>query len=247
MLEISFAGKTDVGRKRSNNEDIFAIEPNLGFCLVADGLGGAAAGELASRIFLETALDVFGQADSSTAAEVSKKIQISFNMANENILKHTQINPAHKGMGCTAELMAFYEEGFVLGHIGDSRTYRYRNGRFMRITRDHSLVQDQIDKGVIAPENARNHPMRNVIHKAVGIDNQVELDIVKSKVLPRDQYLLCSDGLTDMVEDEKILRALKMDLTLDQKVEQLIEMALSAGGRDNVSVVLLKISNILTN
>ncbi|CAB1085529.1 hypothetical protein JY97_04140 [Alkalispirochaeta odontotermitis] len=244
MLEITFAGKTDVGRKRSNNEDVFAIEPKLGFCLVADGLGGAAAGELASKIFMETALEVFRQADDSTAAEVSKNIQISFNLANQNILKHTQLHPAHKGMGCTAELMAFYEEGFVLGHIGDSRTYRYRKGRFMRITRDHSLVQDQIEKGVIAPENARNHPMRNVIHKAVGIDSQIELDIVKSKVLPRDQYLLCSDGLTDMVEDEKILNALKLDLSLDQKVDQLIEMALSAGGRDNVSIVLLEIRNI---
>jgi serine/threonine protein phosphatase PrpC len=244
MLEIIFAGKTDVGRKRTNNEDVFTVEPKLGFCLVADGLGGAAAGELASRIFLETALEVFQNAAKCTVAEITKKIQIAFAMANENILQHTQTNPAHKGMGCTAELMAFYEEGFVLGHIGDSRTYRYRNGQFIQLTRDHSLVQEQIDKGLITPENARNHPLRNVIHKAVGIDKQIELDIVKSKVFPRDQYLLCSDGLTDMVADDMILEALKLNTTLNQKVDRLIEMALSAGGGDNVSVVVLEIVNV---
>ncbi len=244
MLEIIFAGKTDVGRKRTNNEDVFTVEPKLGFCLVADGLGGAAAGELASKIFLETALEVFQNAANCTVAEVTTRIQISFVMANENILKHTQTNPAHKGMGCTAELMAFYEEGFVLGHIGDSRTYRFRNGKFLKLTQDHSFVQEQVDKGVITQENARNHPLRNVIQKAVGIDKQIELDIVKSKVLPRDQYLLCSDGLTDMVADDMILKTLKLNMNLNLKVDHLIEMALSAGGRDNVSVVLLEIVNV---
>jgi protein phosphatase len=165
-------------------------------------------------------------------------------MANENILKHTQTNPEHKGMGCTAELMAFYEEGFVLGHIGDSRTYRFRNGQFLKLTRDHSLVQEQIDKGIITQENARNHPLRNVINKAVGIDKQIELDIVKSKVSLRDQYLLCSDGLTDMVADDMILKTLKLSMTLNQKVDHLVEMALSAGGGDNISVILLEIINI---
>jgi protein phosphatase len=244
MLEIIFAGKTDVGRKRTNNEDVFTIEPKLGLCLVADGLGGAAAGELASKIFLETALEVFQNPAKCTVAEVTNRIQIAFAMANENILKHTQTNPAHRGMGCTAELMAFYEEGFVLGHIGDSRTYRFRNGQFLKLTRDHSLVQEQIDKGLITQENARNHPLRNVIHKAVGIDKQIELDIVKSKVFPRDQYLLCSDGLTDMIADDMILKTLKLNMTLNQKVDHLIEMALSAGGGDNVSVVLLEIVNV---
>jgi len=243
MLEIIFAGKTDVGRKRTHNEDVFTIEPKLGFCLVADGLGGAAAGELASKIFLETALEVFQNATKFTVAEVTNKIQIAFAMANENILKHTQTNPAHKGMGCTAELMAFYEEGFVLGHIGDSRTYRFRNGQFLKLTRDHSLVQEQIDKGLITQENARNHPLRNVINKAVGIDQQIELDLVKSRVSMRDQYLLCSDGLTDMVADDMILKTLKLNMTLNQKVDHLIEMALSAGGGDNISVVLLEIVN----
>jgi len=106
------------------------------------------------------------------------------------------------------------------------------------------LVQEQIDKGLITQENARNHPLRNVIHKAVGIDKQIELDIVKSKVFPRDQYLLCSDGLTDMIADDMILKTLKLNMTLNQKVDHLIEMALSAGGGDNVSVVLLEIVNV---
>jgi len=240
MLQINIAGKTDVGRKRTNNEDVFKIEPKLGFCLVADGLGGAAAGEVASRIFLETAVKVFQNLTDQTVTDLTQRVQISFLMANEAIMDHVKENPAHKGMSCTAELMGFSGGEFVLGHIGDSRTYRFRDGQLRRLTHDHSLVQEQIDKGILTPENARNHPLRNVIHKAVGIDQQIELDIVKSKFLPQDQYLLCSDGLTDMVAENMIRDTLNSNMTLDQKVKHLIELALSAGGRDNVTVVLLE-------
>jgi len=241
MLKINFAGRTDVGRKRTNNEDIFVIEPELGLCLVADGLGGAAAGEVASRIFLETAVKVFQNPTPRTVAEVTKRVQVCFLMANEAIMNNIKENPAHQGMGCTAELMAFSEEEFVLGHIGDSRTYRFRDGRLRRLTKDHSLVQEQIDKGIITPEDARTHPLRSVIHKAVGIDPKIELDFVKSKILPQDQYLLCSDGLTDMVAENMILNTLDSNMTLNQKVDHLIELALSAGGGDNVTAVLVEI------
>lgn len=240
MLQINIAGKSDVGRKRTNNEDVFKIEPKLGFCLVADGLGGAAAGEVASRIFLETAVKVFQNSIDRTITNVTQRVQISFLMANEAIINHVKENPAHKGMSCTAELMGFSEEEFVLGHIGDSRTYRFRDGQLRRLTHDHSFVQQLIDKGILSPENARKHPMRNVIHKAVGIDRQIELDIVRSKFLPQDQYLLCSDGLTDMVAENMICNTLNSDMALNQKVNHLIELALSAGGLDNVTVVLLE-------
>lgn len=240
MLQINIAGKTDVGRKRTNNEDVFKIEPKLGFCLVADGLGGAAAGEVASRIFLETAVKVFQNAADRAVTTVTQRVQISFLMANEAIMNHVKENPVHKGMSCTAELMGFSEEEFVLGHIGDSRTYRFRDGQLRRLTHDHSFVQQLIDKGVLTPENACKHPLRNVIHKAVGIDRQIELDIVRSKFLPHDQYLLCSDGLTDMVAESIIENTLNTNMTVNQKVNHLIESALSAGGLDNVTVVLLE-------
>lgn len=240
MKQINIAGKSDVGRKRTNNEDVFKIEPKLGFCLVADGLGGAAAGEVASRIFLETAVKVFQNSIDRTITNVTQRVQISFLMANEAIINHVKENPAHKGMSCTAELMGFSEEEFVLGHIGDSRTYRFRDGQLRRLTHDHSFVQQLIDKGILSQENARKHPMRNVIHKAVGIDRQIELDIVRSKFLPQDQYLLCSDGLTDMVAENMICNTLNSNMALNQKVNHLIELALSAGGLDNVTVVLLE-------
>jgi len=242
MLQINTTGKTDVGRKRANNEDVFKIAPELGFCLVADGLGGAAAGEVASRIFLETAMEVFQKPTHRTIAEVAKQVQICFLKANEAIMHNIKENPAYRGMGCTAELMVFFEQDFVLGHIGDSRTYLFRGGLLRRLTQDHSFVQEQINKGIMSPEDARKHPLRNVIHKAVGIDQQIELDIVKSKILPQDQYLLCSDGLTDMVEENMILNTLDSNMTLPQKVDHLIELALSAGGSDNVTVVLVEIS-----
>ncbi len=241
MLQINFAGKTDVGRKRDHNEDVFRIEPELGFCLVADGVGGAAAGEVASRIVSETAANVFKSPSNRTVAEATHQVQICFLTANNAIISHIRENPSHEGMSSTAEIMAFAGDELVLGHIGDSRTYRFRDGQLRRLTKDHSFVQEQIDRGVLTPEEARHHPLRNVIKKAVGTDHEIELDIVTSKILPKDQYLLCSDGLTDMVEETQVSNTLGSGMPLKEKVEALIEMALSAGGSDNVTVVLVEV------
>jgi protein phosphatase len=238
MLKINFSGKTDVGLKRSINEDTYRIEPELGFCLVADGMGGEVAGDCASRIFSETIVDVFEHLKNSSERQIVEQVQASFRVANENILAHVRKNPHHKGMGCTAELMVFSNEGFVLGHMGDSRTYRSRKGLLKQLTQDHSLVQDQVNKGLLASENAKNHPLRHVILRAVGIDEQLALDLIRGSAYPTDQFLLCSDGLTDMVDDFKIQKTLSSSLTLNQKVDHLIEMALAAGGIDNVTVVL---------
>jgi protein phosphatase len=144
-------------------------------------------------------------------------------------------------MGCTAELMAFSDQGFVIGHLGDSRTYRFRNGLLKQLTHDHSFIQEQIDKGLIAEENARRHPLRNVILKAVGINESLALDLIRGRTYPEDQFLLCSDGLTDMVEDIIIGRVFNSPIPADKKVEQLIELALSGGGKDNITVVLIDI------
>jgi len=240
MLKFNFSGKTNVGLVRANNEDTYRIEPELGFCLVADGLGGAAAGDLASRIFSESTLEVFRHYNNRTEKEIVLLVQKAFSLANTNILDHVRINPYHKGMGCTAELLAFDNKGFVLGHMGDSRTYRFRNGLLKQLTQDHSLVQNQVKAGLLTPENARTHPMRNVILRAVGITNQPALDLIRGRIYTEDQFLLCSDGLTDMVEDIGIQVVLSSTMTLNQKVARLIEMALSAGGNDNITVVLLE-------
>jgi serine/threonine protein phosphatase PrpC len=242
MLNFDFYGKTDVGLKRSNNEDTFLINGERGFCLVADGLGGAAAGELASRIFAETAAAVFQPATDLDEKGVIERVQNSFRLAHERILHHAQRNPSHGGMGCTAELMAISDQGFVVGHLGDSRTYRFRQGQLKQLTHDHSLIQDHIDKGVLSPENARGHPLRNVILRAVGISDNLALDLIRGRTYPEDQFLLCSDGLTDLVDDDQIHKVLQS--TADhhhQKADQLINMALSGGGNDNITVVLVSV------
>ena len=242
MLNINFAGKTNVGLKRSSNEDTFIIKGELGFCLVADGLGGAAAGELASRFFADATVDIFQQATDMNENKVVERIQNSFRLANDRIRDHVMRNPSHKGMGCTAELMAFSDQGFVIGHLGDSRTYRFRNGLLKQLTHDHSFIQEQVDKSLITEENARRHPLRNVILKAVGINESLALDLIRGRTYPEDQFLLCSDGLTDMVEDITIGKVFKLPIPANKKVDQLIELALSGGGKDNITVVFIGIN-----
>ena len=241
MLKINYFGKTDIGLMRPNNEDTFLIKPDIGFCLVSDGMGGAAAGELASRIFTETALEVFSADSDQSEDKTLENVKKAFRSAHERILTYVKGNPHHQGMGCTAELIAFHEHGFLIGHIGDSRIYRIRNGQLKQLTKDHSLVQDQIDQGLITPAEAKKHSLRNVILRAVGINESLALDILKGETYAGDLFLLCSDGLTDMIDDRLIGQVLYSDIALSQKTEKLVEMAISAGGKDNITVVLAEI------
>ncbi len=144
-------------------------------------------------------------------------------------------------MGCTAELLAFYDGGFILGHIGDSRTYRFRREQLEQLTEDHTLVQQQVNDGLISSENVRHHPLRNVILRAVGLRKELALDILRGRTAPGDLFLLCSDGLTDMVEDEQIREILLCDIDINQKTKKLIEVAKAAGGHDNITVVMTAI------
>lgn len=233
-----FAGKTDIGLKRANNEDAFAINQDLGVGVVADGMGGAAAGDLASNVFTRVAMEVFANTKNRSEKEITYRVKMAFSLANERILEHVKQNPAHKGMGCTAELLAFHEKGFVLGHIGDSRTYLVRNGLLKQLSQDHTLVQEQVAEGLIRSSSIKNHPLRNVILRAVGLEQELALDLVKGKTLPGDLFLLCSDGLTDMLHDRQIQAILNSDEDVEQKSEALIETAKSEGGKDNITVVL---------
>lgn len=241
MTKIALSGRTDVGLKRSNNEDSFVVRPELNLCLVADGMGGAAAGELASRYFADTAIETFTKAQEMSLEKIPNLIQRTFTLANKRILEHIKKKPSHEGMGCTAELITFVDGSFVLGHLGDSRTYRFRNGELKQITHDHSLVQNMVDQGLITQEEARTHSHRNVILRAVGIEENVSLDLLKGKTMPGDLFLLCSDGLTDMVEDTLIREVLLSDISLPQKVEGFVELAKLAGGVDNITVVLCQV------
>jgi protein phosphatase len=240
-MNIIAFGKTDTGLRRSNNEDAFLTRPDLGFSTVVDGVGGAAAGEIASRIFVETAGEIFDGKAGFPDAALPELIQESFRLGNDRILAHAEAHPDCRGMACTAELIAFAGDGYIIGHVGDSRTYLYREGGLRQVTKDHSLVQSQVDQGLITREAAKTHALRNVVLRAVGTQPSIELDIVRGKILPDDIFLLCSDGLTDMVEDEDIRQILTSASGLDDKVDRLIEAAKSAGGHDNITVVLCRV------
>lgn len=234
----TFFGETDVGLKRLKNEDTFLINPENRFCLVADGMGGEAAGELASHIFAETSMEFFSETVGHSTSKVVETIQNVFRVANERIFNHAEQNSGYKGMGCTAEVLGYSDEEFVIGHVGDSRTYRFRDQKLEQLTKDHSIVQDQIDKGMITSAESRNHSMRNVILRAVGVSEDLSPDIIKERVCPGDIFLLCSDGLTDMISDRQIQEVLSLSTDLSKKTKKLIDMAKSAGGKDNITVVL---------
>ncbi|MCE5336625.1 MAG: Stp1/IreP family PP2C-type Ser/Thr phosphatase [Desulfobacteraceae bacterium] len=238
MLNITLIGKSDTGLIRSNNEDAFLVSPELNFVALADGMGGAAAGEVASAYFVRAAWEVFSQNSNQNAPASLKR---AFELANCYILDYANEHPAHRGLGCTAELLAFVPGGFALGHVGDSRTYLLRGGEFKPLTQDHSFVQELINKGVISVEEARVHRMRHVILRAVGQSDKLEVELIHGDTLPGDVFMLCSDGLTDMVEDARIHEILSRKHSLDQLAQDLIDAAKDSGGHDNVTVVLCRI------
>ncbi len=242
MLQIYSFGQSDRGLKRSNNEDAFLVNPERGFFLVADGMGGAAAGEVASQIFADTAFEILTKKGGRSGQKMHQLIQRVFGLANERILNHTKQNPQHRGMGCTAELLMLYDQNYLLGHVGDSRTYLLRQNQLRQLTRDHSVVQDQIDQGTITSAEAKIHPLRNIILRAVGDEESIAVDLVRGRTSPGDLFLLCSDGLTDMVENPSIQNILSLAIRLDQKSEKLVELAKSAGGHDNITVVLCEVT-----
>lgn len=241
-VTITYHGATDVGNVRTNNEDVFHVSPAERYCMVADGMGGAAAGEVASRIFADTCQAAFAGHDGLSEADTIARIQTAFQLANLRILEHVKRHPGHHGMGCTAELLAFAQERFIIGHVGDSRVYRLKGQALTQLTKDHSLVQEQMDRGLISPAEALHHPRRNVILRAVGINRTLGVDIVKGRISPGDLLLLCSDGLTDMVVDDALNSVLTMKGTLHDKSDALIRLAKRAGGKDNVTVVLAVVS-----
>lgn len=234
-------GKTDTGVRRRLNEDNFLADDTLHFCLVADGMGGEFAGEVASRMFSETALELFSQTGDRSEKNVSSIIQKVFLQANERIIAHATGNAPSRTMGCTAELLALSNKGFVLGHVGDSRTYCLRKSKLIQMTHDHSLVQRMIDNNEISREDAVAHPQQNVILRAVGAEDQLSLDLITGKTESRDLYLLCTDGLTNLVDDHQIREILLIESGLEQKTEKLVELAIAGGGHDNITVVLAQI------
>jgi protein phosphatase len=226
---------------RANNEDAYLAMPDTGVFALSDGMGGAAAGEIASKYFIETAQAIVANGIPVSGPEKHARVEKVFIDSNGRILEHAANNPDDWGMGCTADLLAFADRRYIIGHVGDSRVYLLRRQRLSQLTRDHSLVQLQVDQGALTPEEARTHPRKNILLRAVGTDASVFPDILEGEALDHDIFLLCSDGLTDMVEDSLIQRILSSAAPLQQKADGLIEAALTAGGSDNVTVVLCQV------
>ena len=249
ILEI--ARLTDVGQRRDHNEDAIASDPEIGLVVLADGMGGYKAGEVASEMAILTIIAELkehivncppGQRDADTGMQREARLLIdAVAKANESIYHVSQSQPQCAGMGTTLVVGLFTNDRILVGHIGDSRMYRLRAGELQQITEDHSLLQEQIRSGLITPEQARESHNKNLVTRALGVDPQVELELHEHEVLPGDLYLLCSDGLTDLVEDEDIhLTMTALGANLELAAHQLVEMANDNGGKDNISVILAR-------
>ncbi len=249
VLEI--VTRSDPGMVRSNNEDSVMANAVRGFAVLADGMGGYNAGEVASGMataLLGTELDkAFAEREPSSKdpsgrswAEVALETEMA--KVNGAIYQAAQSQPHYAGMGTTLVVGVFHDNKVTVGHIGDSRLYRLRGEAFQQITRDHSLLQEQIDSGLITAEQARHSQNKNLVTRAVGVDPQVAAEIHDHPVLPGDVYVFCSDGLNDMVEDDEIAMTVgALSANLELCAMQLVQMANDNGGRDNVSVILVKV------
>lgn len=241
-MEIHATGLTDVGRKRTNNEDAVLVRDDLQLFIVADGVGGAAAGEVASQIFIESCANEFS-AYSGWNRDYGPLIARCFINANQHIRDHAKQHPETQGMGCTGEILTFFEGDYYVGHVGDSRTYLVQDGRIALLTKDHSYIQEQIDLGLVTEEEAETHWLRNAIYRAVGHIEDIEADIITGKAKEGDCFLLCTDGLTDMVSDKRILEIVSSNHSVEERTRMLIDEANSNGGKDNVTALLCEVRN----
>ncbi|MDT8990146.1 Stp1/IreP family PP2C-type Ser/Thr phosphatase [Curvibacter sp. APW13] len=246
-MQYTFLAKTDPGRARANNEDSVAIDPATQTMVLADGMGGYNAGEIASGMATAFIKSEMGRwlseaGHAATQREVRRAMEICVENANLSIFNAANANAAYAGMGTTLVVGVFRQDKLLLGHIGDSRCYRLRDGVLQQITKDHSLLQEQIDAGLISPEQAAHSTIKNLVTRAVGVDEVVLLEVNEHAVQAGDLYLVCSDGLSDMVDDASIARIVCTDRELDHKAGDLIEAANANGGRDNISVILVEVA-----
>ena len=250
--KLAFAAKTDVGLKRTNNEDNFAVIQSAGLYVLADGMGGHASGQVASTMCVshvaqyicEMARQPGFKLSFPTKPEWSFEAKLLANAimyANERVFIQSCKDRSMEGMGTTVTAIFNAPHGLVLAHVGDSRIYRVRKGEITQMTRDHSLMNHLIDKGELRPEDAANFANKNVILRAIGLKDEVEVDI---KEVPREKgdiYMMCSDGLSDLVSDSMICKTIAEAHTLDDACSSLIGLALKAGGKDNVTVVCVSV------
>lgn len=252
-LTIEVAGKTDVGCVRKNNEDNFGYDARHGIFVVCDGMGGAAAGEVASKMGVETVIEyfrsvnikrqgsVFGDnIDGATSAR-AQALQQAIRMANAAIHDKGSNSMTQRGMGSTIVAVAAEGNFLSIGHVGDSRIYLIRQGNIQQLTEDHSLVMEQVRRGLITREQAEKSEMQNIIVRALGSEDTVEPDVEDLIALPDDIFVLCSDGLSKHVKDDWMLGIVLEAPNIQQATQDLIDAAKAHGGDDNITCVMLKV------
>jgi protein phosphatase len=251
-LTVNVAGKTDLGCVRTNNEDNFGYDLRYGIFVVCDGMGGQAAGEVASKLGVDTVLDYFrraaetGEYDQVGAplnglSPYGTALACAIRLANQTIYQTGQQQASNAGMGSTVVAALIKGNSLSIGNVGDSRIYLVRQGNIQQLTQDHSLVMEQVRRGYITREQAERSEMQNIILKALGSEQEVEPDIEDLVVLTGDVLVMCSDGLTKYVREEEILGTIHMTLDLKQACDGLIQAAKERGGDDNITCMLLQI------
>jgi serine/threonine protein phosphatase PrpC len=246
------AAKTDVGQKRQGNEDRFCLDPALGLYVVADGMGGHAAGEVASRLAVETIQEwmekylsgadaaIVGPAAAAGSAEANFLLS-SIRLANRIIFDSAQDRREYTGMGTTVVAVLAPGDRFVLANVGDSRIYRIRRDQIVQVSRDHSFVQQQVDNGMMSPVEAHQSQYRHMITRALGLKESVDVDLAEESAQPGDVLVLCSDGLSDLLDDEEILAAVQnQGDDLDRACQALVDRANAKGGDDNITVLVIR-------
>jgi len=251
--KIEIANVSDVGKRRPHNEDSTLCDLAEGLAILADGMGGYKAGEIASAIAVSSThkqiiddLQHLGRAGNknkqSSLSHHAAIVKNAVIAVNSEIYAIAQTDPQCQGMGTTMVVVLFHDNVCTIAHVGDSRLYRKRQTNFTQITKDHSLYQEVIDRGMYTPEEAMKNTPKNLVTRAIGIDPDVQVDIGEEAALPGDIYLLCSDGLNDMVDDEEIhLTLSKYSANLAEAADQLVRLANVKGGKDNISVILIRI------
>lgn len=253
-MKLEYAGQTDIGLKRGHNEDTFAVDADYNLYMVADGMGGHSSGEVASRMACDAITDFFREtaddADMTWPYKMEKgvgyeanRLSVSVKLANLRIHECAQSNPAQRGMGTTVVTARFSDESLIIGHVGDSRVYVLRDGRLEQLTEDHSLLNDYIKMKDLTPEEIENFPHKNVIVRALGMKETVQVDLLTVTPRSEDVYLMCSDGLSGMITDDEMQEILEENLSagLTETCAALIDAANAAGGTDNITAVLVRV------
>ncbi len=251
-MQIEVAGNSHVGMKRNHNEDNFLLFPEQRLFCVADGMGGHSSGEVASKIAVDEMAGFFDRTGRDEDATWPYKLDrtrtydenrlvTGIRLANLRIFERAQVEARYKGMGTTIVSILFTKDSTLVGHVGDSRVYMFRDGQLTQVTEDHSLLNDYIKARKLTPEEIAKFPHKNVIVRALGMKDSVQVDVGRHEPRPGDVFLLCSDGLSGMVPDPKIAEILAGNSNLEAAVQQLIEAANANGGVDNVTVVLARV------